>query len=689
MALKSRKVFSAVHTSIIVLSLVSSPFAQTPRNLLGIHQTTAQEPQWTEALWTPHVADRFVETLGVQAQLGRVFTAGDYGPDAPRVVILSHKLWRNRFGADPDIIGRVISLDGKAHTVVGVMPEGFYSAPDLWTPHWFNAEEKYNREEEKKAAEEFEKKALALIDELVAEAMSLRLAENRVYILTVMSDVLWARDEERARALIRKAMDQVVAHMREMKEKATEEDWERFDSRYHQYMVPALLAKRDAKLALEFLQQTRPLWPKERQQTNLELSLAAQIVESDPQTALRIAEEDLNGKLEYMVIGIWSELLGKDPKAASTLTRRIIANLKSQDILTDYNSFDVVYRALDVLRSQVNEIAAARNNPDATNATRLDSAEIQQAYRDALEIVVDAALKVTPAELRDLREVERARNRLTLSFLTQVQTFLPDIEKHLPSRALAVRAKLAQFDEALNYLPAPQPPSLEDFENTVKNKSPDELIAMAAESQEEFKYSLYIEAAGKLIKQGDTARARQILKDFLPDGAFFEAMKFVEAMKRFARFDATEREREQEQAMKEGKLGEARTQIEAQLSLAADSLNLDPNRGFEILGSAIDSLNTLLIALTAMNKFDQSGAPSLFPSNAGNSELFLSDFSVVNLASGLNERLFAFARKDINRTVALLKRLQVNEVRLMICLRLLSRILGSGKEIRYSWFERI
>jgi hypothetical protein len=680
MALKSRKVFSAVHVFIVVLSLVSSTLAQTPRNLLGIHQTTAQEPQWMEALWTPHVADRFFETLGVQAHLGRVFTAEDYGPDAPRVVILNHKLWRNRFGADRAIIGSMISLDGKAHTVVGVMPEGFYSAPDSWTPHWFNAGEKYNREEEKNAAEELEKKALALIDELVAEAMSLRLAENQVYVLTVMSDVLWARDEGRARALVRKAMDQVVAYMREMKEKTTEEDWERFDSRYHHFMVSGLLAKREAKLALDFLQQTRPLWPKERQrqQKTLELSLASQIAESDPQTALRIAEEYLNGKLDYQVIDFWSDLLRKDPKAASTLTRRIIANLKSQDILADYNSSDVLYRAVGVLRSSVNEIADARNNPDATNATRLDWTELQQAYRDALEIIVAAALKVTPAQLLDLREVERARNPPTRYLLTQVRTFLPDIEKHLPSRALAVRAKLAQFDEALNFLPAPQSPSsedsenkLKDLENTLKNKSPEELIAMAAESQKEFKYMLYIEAAGKLIEQGDTVRARQILKDFLPDNEFFDAMKplFI------ARIEEKGRAREWEQATKEGKLGEARTQVEARLSLAADSLNLDPNRGFEILGSAIDSLNTLLIALTAMNKFDQSGTPSLFPSSTGNSEMFLSDFSTINLATDLNERLFTFARKDINRTVALLKRLQVNEVRLMICLQLLNRIL--------------
>ncbi|HMB26981.1 MAG TPA: hypothetical protein VKS99_02705, partial [Blastocatellia bacterium] len=69
-------------------------------------------------------------------------------------------------------------------------------------------------EEEKKAAKELEKKALGLIDDMVAEAASLRLAENRIHILTGASDILWARDEERARALVREAMDQAVASMR-------------------------------------------------------------------------------------------------------------------------------------------------------------------------------------------------------------------------------------------------------------------------------------------------------------------------------------------------------------------------------------------------------------------------------------------------------------------------------------------
>jgi putative ABC transport system permease protein len=102
-----------------------------------------------EMLWANHVTEGFFETLGTRAELGRTFSADDYGPGAGRVVILSHKLWRSRFGSDTAIVGHDISLDNQAYIVVGVMPEGFYptrfNAPDLWTPRWFSAGEKYDR----------------------------------------------------------------------------------------------------------------------------------------------------------------------------------------------------------------------------------------------------------------------------------------------------------------------------------------------------------------------------------------------------------------------------------------------------------------------------------------------------------------------------------------------------------------
>ena len=68
--------------------------------------------------------------------VGRVFGRSEEAPGANRVVVLSHSGWEQRFGGDPDIVGRPIVLDDNPHTVVGVMPPGFYfpnREVELWT----------------------------------------------------------------------------------------------------------------------------------------------------------------------------------------------------------------------------------------------------------------------------------------------------------------------------------------------------------------------------------------------------------------------------------------------------------------------------------------------------------------------------------------------------------------------------
>jgi putative ABC transport system permease protein len=99
---------------------------------------------------TIRVAERFFETYGVTARLGRTFSEQDYLPGAPPVIILANDLWQSQYGADPRIIGRVISLDGEPRTVVGVAPMGFWpvssgAPPLVWTPYPFNAGEKTDR----------------------------------------------------------------------------------------------------------------------------------------------------------------------------------------------------------------------------------------------------------------------------------------------------------------------------------------------------------------------------------------------------------------------------------------------------------------------------------------------------------------------------------------------------------------
>lgn len=84
------------------------------------------------AAWT--ATHNLWRTLGVPLQLGRGFTQDE--ERAGGVAVLSERLWRQRYGADPDVVGREIVVDGRALRVVGVSPQdlGFVSSVDLWLP---------------------------------------------------------------------------------------------------------------------------------------------------------------------------------------------------------------------------------------------------------------------------------------------------------------------------------------------------------------------------------------------------------------------------------------------------------------------------------------------------------------------------------------------------------------------------
>lgn len=78
----------------------------------------------------------FFSVFGVGPQLGRLFIQADEQAGHEPIVVLSDVLWRRRFGADPGIIGKQITLDGKNYTVVGIAPEGFQypDKTESWLP---------------------------------------------------------------------------------------------------------------------------------------------------------------------------------------------------------------------------------------------------------------------------------------------------------------------------------------------------------------------------------------------------------------------------------------------------------------------------------------------------------------------------------------------------------------------------
>jgi predicted permease len=83
--------------------------------------------------------------LGIQPEVGRLLVPSDDEPNAPRVVVLSHRMWQREFGGDPAIAGKTLTLRGLPYTIAGVAPEAFTGVvplltPELWLPIQYVAE---------------------------------------------------------------------------------------------------------------------------------------------------------------------------------------------------------------------------------------------------------------------------------------------------------------------------------------------------------------------------------------------------------------------------------------------------------------------------------------------------------------------------------------------------------------------
>jgi putative ABC transport system permease protein len=90
--------------------------------------TDQGEPEQFQGL---RISANAFELLGVEAVAGRVLAPGDDAPGQQHVAVLSYGLWRRRFGADPQLVGKKLTLNGASYTVVGVLPPQFFFPPPI------------------------------------------------------------------------------------------------------------------------------------------------------------------------------------------------------------------------------------------------------------------------------------------------------------------------------------------------------------------------------------------------------------------------------------------------------------------------------------------------------------------------------------------------------------------------------
>ncbi len=105
----------------------------------GANLTAPGQPEFVR---TRQISAGFFSVLGIQPALGRTFLVQEDQPGAAPVAVVSHSVWEKRFGADPQVVGARLVLQGKPYTVVGVLPAGFrfLGDPAVYTPIGQNGE---------------------------------------------------------------------------------------------------------------------------------------------------------------------------------------------------------------------------------------------------------------------------------------------------------------------------------------------------------------------------------------------------------------------------------------------------------------------------------------------------------------------------------------------------------------------
>ena len=112
-----------------------------------LNRSLTEQGQTAERLRSLAATADFFPLLGSGAKTGTCIRPEEFEPNADNVIVLTDGFWNRRFGADPNIVGRKIQLDGKTVEIVGVMPPGFRTPDSLGAHRHLAAADVYSRAE--------------------------------------------------------------------------------------------------------------------------------------------------------------------------------------------------------------------------------------------------------------------------------------------------------------------------------------------------------------------------------------------------------------------------------------------------------------------------------------------------------------------------------------------------------------
>lgn len=594
-------------------------------------------------------------------------------------------------------------------------------------------------EELEKQKAEREKNAYRLLDQVIDEAQSLRLTENRVRVQINAADMLWDNNQGRARSLFNMAADGVV-ELNQAQASAVSRRQDpngfvvqapqaprNFRSAQLRQELVLTAARHDAALAYQLLATTKPPAtpqptadargprPQINSEENLEQQLLARISTLDPKLAAQNAEQMMEkGQFPRTLPDVINQLRRQDPEAAEKLADKTVKRLLSSNLLT-HNDASLLVQAL--LAPGIRQPGA---EGAAETANRRGPALEQSAYVDLLSSAIDAALKATPSAQRGQPGAPRRQagpaNRQNSGpqpptdaqieqgnarrLLVGLQPALPVIDQFLPAKAPLVRQKMTEVGMAINNA---FPQAIAAIQ---ENPTSDALVRAAASAPQQMKSRLYQQAAYKALEEGDTEKARQIATTHLQNNARDAVIRRIDFRELSKKGEGTRLE-EVRQAV--AQLPSDPQKIDLLVQIANDTRTTNPKLAIQVLDEARQITSR---RATIYQHFDQQlkvarafaavdPARSFEVIDPGISQLnellsaaaVLSGFEInmfrdgemsMQTGNGLTsminrygQELAALARTDFERSETLAGRFQFAEPRIMVRLAIVKGLLGS------------
>jgi len=431
------------------------------------------------------------------------------------------------------------------------------------------AQQSPDPQQQQEEKEKLEKKATALLEQVVTDSAVLRLPENKIRVQIAAGDMLWEKNPARARGLLSDA----AAMLGQMILDADRTDRGEMQSLNQLRQELVLTAGRhDAELGYQLLRSTQPQtapnpqgqrpgrqFAFDQSGNNLEQSLLATIAASDPKVAYQKTVESLDkGEFPTSLNRVLSQIQSKDPDLAKKLADKTLTRLGSDSLLGSREATGVAINLLmpgpritNTAGVTETATATATTSANPTPNTRPGATPVlnESAYRDLMDKAITAALSVTSAgqpanaqrgggaarvmrgpmqqQLQQPQPPDEAtmRQNNARTLLFSLQSMLGQIDQVMPDRAQAVRQKLTDLGVNNN--------SPMNFANQMRaamqQGTSDSLLTAASSAPPQAQNLFYQQAAQKALDEGNPDKAQQIANDHLNEtgrNAIMQAIDF-------------------------------------------------------------------------------------------------------------------------------------------------------------------